>query len=209
MPKQLVELAGRPILDWSVERLAAVCAHVVVAVPATRLEALSSHFAGWAGVDVVAGGATRWQSVRRAFAVTSGEPGELVAVHDGARPALAREDLEAVVRAAAASSAAVLGRPAADTIKRVERGRVVETLDRAALFRAETPQVFSRRVLERALALAEAEGLEPTDESTLVERLGDVAITAVAARHPNPKVTDAGDLERLAPLLARPVAETP
>lgn len=203
-PKQLVELAGRPVLDWSVEVLASLCQRVVVAVPASRLEALSEHFAGWEGVACVAGGASRWDSVRRAFAATEGEADDLVAVHDGARPALARQDLEAVVAAARRSSAAVLGRPAADTIKRVEDGRVVATLDRDRLFHAETPQVFTRRLLERAVRLAEAEGLDPTDEASLVERLDGVSITAVVARHPNPKLTHESELEGVAALLAGP-----
>ncbi len=202
-PKQLVELAGRPILEWSVERLLTVCERVVVAVPPSRVDDLGERFASWDGVRCIAGGATRWQSVRAAYDATTGAPADLVAVHDGARPALAPQDLAAVIAAARASSAAVLGRPVGDTVKRTRSGRIVETLDRDQLFRAETPQVFSRDVFERAVHLAAAEGLEPTDESSLVERLDGVTISAVVARQPNPKLTHEGDLDLLEGLLER------
>lgn len=189
------------MLDWSVERLGIVCERVVVAVPPSYLESLRRHFASESAVECIAGGPTRWQSVLRAYRAAAGAETDLVAVHDGARPAVAREDLEAVIVAARASSAAVLGRPARDTIKRARGGVAVETLDREQLFCAETPQVFTCAVFERASRLAEAEGLEPTDESSLVERLEGVSITLVSARHPNPKLTDESDLAIVAALL--------
>ncbi len=79
---------------------------------------------------------------------------------------------------------------------------MLATVDRARLFRAETPQVFSRATLMRALALAARDRFVGTDESSLVERLGDVGIVAVAARAPNPKLTVAEDLEAMRRLLA-------
>lgn len=208
VPKQLVELAGRPVIDWSVERLLAAASEVVVAVPADLLDELEEHFADRPRVRCVSGAATRWGSVRRALEALPGEASDLIAIHDGARPALAAGDLERVVAAAAERGAAVLGRPASDTVKRVRDGLIEATVDRSELFRAETPQVFRRDVLARAAELADREGLEPTDEASLVEALGDVEIVAVAAERPNPKLTEPGDRVLLEALLEAPGAST-
>jgi len=139
-----------------------------------------------------------------AFDHLSGEETDLVAVHDAARPAVSAHDLEAVVEAAAISGAAILGRRVSDTIKRLSGGTVIETVDRSDLFRAETPQVFERRLLSRVQDLAIRRGLQPTDESSLVELLGEPPVTAVEALHPNPKITRPGDLRRVEALLGAP-----
>ena len=108
-----------------------------------------------------------------------------------------------MVESAARSGGAILGRAVSDTIKRIEAWRVVTTLDRRALFRAETPQVFRRATLERALERARQDRFVGTDEASLVERLGDVAIAAVEASAPNPKVTVPADLALVEWLLSR------
>lgn len=194
-------LAGRPLLAHALERLlAAGAASVVVALPESELEVAARQLAGDPRLRFVAGGPTRQASVGRALAASPACAGDLVAVHDGARPALAALDLDAVVRAAS-TGAAVLGRPVTDTIKQVEGGRILATLDRAGLFRAETPQVFRRDLLERALVAAERDGFVGTDEAALVERLGEIEIRAVVASSPNPKVTLPEDLAEAARLL--------
>jgi 2-C-methyl-D-erythritol 4-phosphate cytidylyltransferase len=202
-PKQFVEVAGRPLLAWTLERLlAAGAASVVVALPADELDAATTRIAGDARIRFVAGGATRQASVAAALEASPAAAGELVAVHDGARAAVDPADVAAVVAAAAGTGGAVLGRPLTDTIKRLEDGRVIGTVDRSKLFRAETPQVFRRALLERAFESARRDRFVGTDEASLVERLADVEIRAVVALSPNPKVTFPGDLERVARRLA-------
>jgi len=201
VPKQFLPVEGRPLLAWTIERLlAAGCASVAVAVPASELAGVG----GWiAGADVrwVEGGATRQESVAAALAASPAGAEEMVAVHDGARAAIDAEDLRSAVAAALASDGAVLGRMASDTMKEIADGRIVRTVERSALFHAETPQVFRRELLERALDRAAADGFTGTDEASIVERLGGATIAAVVARRPNPKVTFAEDLPRLASLL--------
>jgi 2-C-methyl-D-erythritol 4-phosphate cytidylyltransferase len=124
-----------------------------------------------------------------------------VAVHDGARAAIDPVDFAATAAAAAESGGAVLGRISTDTLKEVVGGRVLRTVDRDRLFRAETPQIFRRDLLEQALERARTERFVGTDEAALVERLGNVEIAAVEARRPNPKVTFAEDFPHLASLL--------
>jgi 2-C-methyl-D-erythritol 4-phosphate cytidylyltransferase len=196
LPKQLLEVAGRPVLAWAVARLqAAGVRSFVVAVPADLMPAAERALAAVEGVLLVGGGATRQDSVERALAACGAAAGDLVLVHDAARAAVHPDDVGAVLAAAAGDrDGAVLGRPVTDTLKRVRDGSVEETLSRDGLFRAETPQVFRRAVLERAYARAGADGFHGTDECSLVERLPGARIAAVAARHPNPKLTYAADL---------------
>lgn len=208
-PKQFVEIGGTPLLSWTVERLLeAGCASVTVAVPAADLATAHARLRspvqreGAAEIRFVAGGATRQDSVAAALAASPAAPDELVAVHDGARPAVDPADFLAAVAAARRSGGAVLGRVMTDTVKRVEAGRVLETLDRSGLFRAETPQVFRRELLERALEEARRTGFVGTDESSLVERLPGVEIALVEARRANPKVTSPEDLALVTRILA-------
>jgi 2-C-methyl-D-erythritol 4-phosphate cytidylyltransferase len=207
VPKQLLPVAGLPLLAWAVRRLhAAGVADFVVAAPADELEPIRAALAGGPAARVVAGGATRQASVANALAACGAGPADLVLVHDAARAAVHPEDVAATVAAAAACGGAVLGRPVTDTVKRVEGSDIVATVDRAPLFRAETPQVFRRELFERALASAAADGFVGTDESSLVERLPGARVTAVVARYPNPKATFAGDLRQVEMLLSEGLA---
>lgn len=201
--KQFAPVAGRPLLAWTVRRLReAGAASVTLVLPAGELEDAVRRIAAGPEVICVAGGETRQASVALGVAASPAAAEELVAVHDGARAAVAVEDVVATVAAARRAGGAILGRPVTDTIKEVEAGLVVRTVDRSRLLRAETPQVFRRATLEAALAAARRDGFVGTDEASLVERLGGVGIVAVAARRPNPKVTFAEDVEAVARLLA-------
>jgi 2-C-methyl-D-erythritol 4-phosphate cytidylyltransferase len=203
LPKQLREVRGRALVAWSVSRLRAAGVEAfVVAAPSELVDAAVSALRDEPGVRVVAGGGTRQESVALALAASEAVGDDLLVVHDAARPAVRPEDVAAAIAAAAGAGAAVLGRPATDTVKRVRGDEIVCTVDRSTLFRAETPQVFRREVLERALAQAVVDDFVGTDESSLVERLPGVRVVAVHARFPNPKVTFAEDLAWVASLLA-------
>ncbi len=150
------------------------------------------------------GGATRSDSVRLALAAAG--DGDPVIVHDAARPlltpALAREVTGALARDGAAD-AAIAAAPVSDTIKRAGAdGAVSETLQRASLWAVQTPQVFRREALERALDAPPELLAAATDDAWLVERLGGrVLVVDVSAE--NLKVTTPLDLEVAAMLLAR------
>lgn len=204
-PKALVELAGRPMLQWSLDALAQVeeIAQIVVAMPPGS--------SAPNGVDGVAGGASRSESVRRALAAARvGEPEEPVLVHDAARPlltaAIAREVIGAL-EADISADAAIAAAPVTDTIKRVDPGHgVLETLDRSSLWAVQTPQVFHRAALERALDVPAEVLAEATDDAWLLERTGGrVLVVAIAAE--NLKVTTPLDLELAGRLLERRAAE--
>jgi 2-C-methyl-D-erythritol 4-phosphate cytidylyltransferase len=195
-PKALVELAGRPLLQWSVEVLLGVAAieRIVVALP--------KDVPAPAGTTGVPGGTVRSESVRLALAAAGA--GDHVLVHDAARPLLTVELVEAVLGAAAREGVdgAIAAAPVTDTVKRADgEGVVSETLERSSLWAVQTPQVFRRAALERALE-APAEVLaRATDDAWLVERLGGRVMVVPAPRE-NLKVTTPLDLTIAETLLA-------
>jgi 2-C-methyl-D-erythritol 4-phosphate cytidylyltransferase len=192
-PKALVTLAGRPMLEWSVDALQAVAAvgQIVIALP-RGVEVDAGE-----GVVTVPGGDTRSQSVREALRATG--DGDPVIVHDAARPLAtpelferALEDLER-----SGADAAIAAAPVSDTIKQVAGdGRTVErTLDRRVLWAIQTPQVFRRAPLARVLDEASDEMLaSATDDAWLIERAGGTVRVVRSDPH-NMKVTSPIDLE--------------
>jgi 2-C-methyl-D-erythritol 4-phosphate cytidylyltransferase len=217
-PKALVELAGRPLLQWSLEALAQVSAieQIVVALPPElasqtgehteprpRLLALPLGLRAAASTLGVAGGRTRSESVRLALAAASA--GDPILVHDAARPLLTVELAEAVLEACGRDdvNGAIAAAPVTDTIKRAaEDGVVVETLPRSELWAVQTPQVFRRATLERALDVPGAILAAATDDAWLVER-GGGKVVVVPAPSENVKVTTPLDLVVAEALLGR------
>jgi 2-C-methyl-D-erythritol 4-phosphate cytidylyltransferase len=225
-PKALVELAGRPMLRWSCEALLAAPSveHIVIAVPPTAQlietrpspddherdgEGWEEPSPGWVQSSYVHGGASRSDSVRRALAAAG--VGDPVLVHDAARPLVTAELAESVIAALAVDSeadAAIAAAPVTDTIKRAGRegGAVRETLDRDELWSVQTPQVFRRAALERALDVDDATLARATDDAWLIERAGGRVIV-VPSLVENLKVTTPLDLEVAALLLGRRSAD--
>ncbi|HEY4231673.1 MAG TPA: 2-C-methyl-D-erythritol 4-phosphate cytidylyltransferase [Thermoanaerobaculia bacterium] len=194
-PKALVSLADRPLLAWTLESVeGADFARVAVAAPAERLDEVA-RLAG-SRVRVVAGGATRSASVRAGVSALAPEDGDVVAVHDAARPLVTAEEFRAVLESAERLGAAAAATPAVDTIKRAAEGRVVETLDRREIFGASTPQAFRWDLLRRAL-----EGGDATDEATLCEAAG-IPVTLVPVSRLAFKITTPEDLELAEAILA-------
>lgn len=194
--KQFLEISGTPIIIHTLSRFEQCesVAEVWAVVPAGaegEVETLAAAHNLTKFRRAVAGGATRGESVWRGLQAI-GETEGVVAVHDAARPFVTPDEIDRVVAEAGRSGAAVLAAPAVDTIKEAEGGRVTRTLDRARLWHAQTPQCFRRRLLVRAYERARAEGFEATDDSALVERLGEpVSVVEGSAR--NIKITTPQD----------------
>jgi 2-C-methyl-D-erythritol 4-phosphate cytidylyltransferase len=206
--KQLVPLAGRPMLCWALAAFEqATCIDTVVLTFARHgMEALGDELTRW-GLSkiavITAGGDTRQESVLAGLKAVP-EEAEIVVVHDGARPLVRPSDIDACVAAVLTegTDAAVLGRPAVDTIKRVRPdGIVTATLDRHELWQAETPQAFRAPALRRAHEEALAAGRAATDDAMLVEASGGT-VRMVLASGPNLKVTLPADLALAASILA-------
>lgn len=231
VPKAFVQLAGRTLLQWSVDvlRAAPSVGQIVVALPE-----------GWSapgGTTGVRGGRFRSESVRNALEVA--ERSMHVVVHDAARPLATVELIEMVLGALSAPGvdAAVAAAPVSDTIKRAvpleakrmqaaeslagmaRRGGetqraasstphgfshpiVAETLDRSELWAVQTPQAFRRETLTRALDVPDEVLAAATDDASLVERSGG-GVALVASGPENLKITTPLDLELAALLLGR------
>ncbi len=178
-PKQFRELAGIPVLLRAIRPFAShpSVTHMVVALPAEAVADPPDWLKPLTGerLRLVAGGAERGDSVRAALAALP-ETCSVVLVHDGARPLVSRETIDAVIAAASGGSGAVAAVPLGDTLKMAEEGggtpTVERTVPRHRLWRAQTPQGFPRELLERATASAAADGVQGTDDAELVERIG-------------------------------------
>jgi 2-C-methyl-D-erythritol 4-phosphate cytidylyltransferase len=196
-PKALVELAGRTLLQWSVDALRAVPAieQIVVALPAGA-DAPE-------GTSGVRGGRVRSESVRLALAAAG--PGDPVLIHDAARPLLTGELAQATIGALEADETldgAIAAVPMTDTVKRVTSdGVVTETLARDELWGVQTPQVFRRAALERALDVPDEVLAQATDDAWLIERAGG-RVGVVESTRENLKVTTQHDLVVAEMLLA-------
>lgn len=183
--KQYEVVAGRRLLDWSLDAARAAADGVVLVVPPD-----AAHRSEPAADAVVAGGATRSASVRAGLAAVPADA-DVVVVHDAARPAARAPLFDSVVAAVrAGADAAVPGVPLVDTVKRVVAGVVVETLDRDTLVAVQTPQAFRAEVLRRV------DG-EATDDAALVEAAGG-RVVVVPGDPANLKVTEPADLARVA-----------
>ena len=179
-PKQFEQLGDRLVVDWAVDSATRATDGVVVVVPAERADG-----------DLVAGGATRSESVRRGLDIVPDEA-TVVCVHDAARPFATAALFRRVVQAVAGGAdGAIPGVPVVDTVKQVDAdGNVVATPDRADLVAVQTPQAFRADVLRKAHAGA-AEG---TDDAALVEAIG-AAVVVVPGEEANRKLTLPEDLD--------------
>jgi len=205
-PKQFLQLAGSPIILHTLKRFEECDSihEMIVVLPAEE----SAGFLSIVGkfelrklVKVVPGGTTRADSVKRGLMAVRSATTDIVAVHDGVRPFVTVEEIEQTVAAATKTGAAILVAPAVDTIKEVNDETVVRTLDRKRLRHALTPQCFRYDILRRAYENVDVNDPSLTDESFLVEKLGEpIAIIEGSAR--NMKITTSEDLA-LAELIVR------
>jgi 2-C-methyl-D-erythritol 4-phosphate cytidylyltransferase len=202
-PKQFLELDGVPILIHSLRAFAAVerITAIYVAVRKTEMERAEAQAAeyGFAGkVRVVEGGDNRQESVANALAALPAEADDIVLVHDAVRPLIDAATIERTIDAVAEQGAAIVGLPAVDTIKQVERtahgALITSTIPREFVVLAQTPQGFRHGLLKRAFAEATADGFVGTDEASVVERAGH-PVAVVHGSQVNLKITQPGDLE--------------
>jgi 2-C-methyl-D-erythritol 4-phosphate cytidylyltransferase/2-C-methyl-D-erythritol 2,4-cyclodiphosphate synthase len=198
LPKQFLEVAGMPVLVHTVKAVqrASSIKTIIIAVPADHVDQV------WELVDrydlslvakVVAGGLTRQDSVLAGLAVLPDDT-DLVVVHDGVRPLIGPDLVEACVQKAAQTGAAMAAVPVKDTLKMAKDGVVATTVDRRGLWQAQTPQVAGLETMRRAFDSAAADGFQGTDEAALLERIG-VEVSLVMGSDKNIKITRPEDLE--------------
>jgi 2-C-methyl-D-erythritol 4-phosphate cytidylyltransferase/2-C-methyl-D-erythritol 2,4-cyclodiphosphate synthase len=207
--KVLATLAGRPLLAWSLDAFARtpLVSRIVVVASGTNQRDIER--APWLPdrvTQVVMGGERRQESVARGFDALRGHGADdrldrVVLIHDAARPLVTPALIESVARSASDTGAAIPALPIPDTVKRVDGDVVAETLDRATLATAQTPQGVVGTLLAAAYERYPPDGpLTWTDEAALLEASG-IGVRVVPGDPANLKVTVPADLERAAVML--------
>ena len=206
-PKQFLALDGVPILIHSLRAFASVTrvTAIYVAVRKTEIERVQAQIAEYADkyrfagrVRVVEGGDNRQESVSHALAALPAEADDIVLVHDAVRPLSDAATIDRTIDAVVEHGAAIVGLPAVDTIKQVERtahgALITSTIPREFVVLAQTPQGFRYGLLKSAFAEAMADGFVGTDEASVIERAGH-PVAVVHGSEVNLKITNPGDLE--------------
>lgn len=206
-PKQFLALNGIPILIHSLRAFASVprVTAIYVAVRKPEVERVEAQIAEYAGeyglagrVHVVEGGDNRQESVSHALAALKTDADDIVLVHDAVRPLIDAATIDRTIDAVAEFGAAIVGLPAVDTIKQVERtahgALITATIPREYIVLAQTPQGFRFGLLQRCFAEATTDGFIGTDEASVVERAGH-PVAVVHGSQVNLKITQPGDLE--------------
>jgi 2-C-methyl-D-erythritol 4-phosphate cytidylyltransferase len=205
-PKQFLSVGGVPVLIRSLNAFLAMpeITSLTVAARAPEMQRVREQIAEYLPkpakpVTVVEGGDSRQESVSRALAsLTGAQADDIVLVHDAVRPLIDSDTIKRTIEAVRKHGAAIVGTPALDTVKVVERtsdGAIVtSTIPRERVVLAQTPQGFRAGLLRKAFAEAEADGFVGTDEASLAERAG-IPVAVVAGPPRNFKITQPGDLE--------------
>ena len=207
VPKQYLPIDGKPMLERTLDRLAA-CAEI-----AGLIVVLAHGDANWRDIASVRGKPVRTAigALERSGSVLSGlralpnevAAGDFVLVHDAARPCISPDDVAMLVARGIPAGGALLAAPVRDTLKRADtERRTLATESRESLWRALTPQMFRRGELTRALEAAHAEGIAVTDEAMAMERHGHHPLLVEGAED-NIKVTTPADLALAAFILRR------
>ena len=211
VPKQFREIAGRPMLAWTIGRFEAAKTidQIVVVVAEENLLYASEHivdpFDFQKVSKIVIGGDSRFESVYRGIKSLPLST-QTVAIHDGARPLVTPDDIDRVVSMAQQERAAILAAPISDTVKRAQDGFILATLDRTLLFGAQTPQVFQYDLIKAAYERGGTENNPDcyTDDAALIEATG-FKVKVVEPTGPNLKVTTQTDLDIVRSLLMREI----
>lgn len=207
IPKQYVEIAGRPLLDWTLDALARSerVAGIVLVLAADDAHWRARDAVGGKPLRTAIGGDERSASVLAGLRALPSDVSaeDFVLVHDAARPCVRSEDIERLVTLAVPAGGGLLAAPLRDTLKRADtHSRVAATEPRESRWRALTPQLFARGALERALARARDHGVAITDEAMAMERDGFHPLL-VEGDENNIKVTTPSDLKLAEFLLSK------
>jgi 2-C-methyl-D-erythritol 4-phosphate cytidylyltransferase len=180
-----------------VPRISGIC----VAVRKAEIERVQAQVTEYGFADrvkVVEGGDSRQESVANALAALPGQPDDIVLVHDAVRPLIDAATIDRTIDAVKEHGAAIVGLPAVDTIKQVERtahgALITSTIPREFIVQAQTPQGFRFGLLQSAFNEAIADGFVGTDEASVIERAG-YPVAVVPGSQVNLKITQPGDLE--------------
>lgn len=196
VPKQFLEILGKPLIVHTLEKFESclLVDEIILVLPFEEIKNFQTAVEKYnlrKLVKIIAGGATRAESVLNGMNSIDEDKTEIIAVHDGARPLVSTEEISRTIKRARETGAACLVAAVTDTIKKVADGKIKGTIDRAKLRRALTPQAFRYEILKRAFDAADLSEAA-TDECFLVEKLG-CEISVVEGSAENFKITTPED----------------
>ena len=206
--KQYLALAGLPIITHTLTVFdkCDLVDHIYLVIPPDDFdfcrEKILDRIQPSGNIKLVAGGARRQQSVYQGLQQIG--PGcRIVIIHDGVRPFVRHDQIVACVNGAEKFGSCILGVPAYDTLKQVDKsGRIANTIARDAIWLAQTPQVFRYELIKKAHDQARLDGYQGTDDASLVERLG-AAVKIIGGSRSNIKITNQEDLKIARALLKK------
>lgn len=195
--KVMAPLLDRPVLAWSLDAFerASDVAEIVIVVGVHTRDAVTDliNTGRWKKVHaIVLGGATRQESTANGVAAVDASA-DVILVHDGARPLIRPEQIDACVVSAREHGGAILAAPLTDTIKRVEDSSIAATIDRSTLWGAQTPQAFAADLMRSMVQYMLTSGAPVTDEASVAEALG-LPVQIVAGDATNIKITHPTDI---------------
>ncbi|HBZ11265.1 MAG TPA: 2-C-methyl-D-erythritol 4-phosphate cytidylyltransferase [Bacillus bacterium] len=202
--KLFIEVTGKPVILHTLDVFASdlYCKKIILAVQPNDENHFKDILAGHPGngkIDFVYGGHERQHSVYNGLKAASGE---IILVHDGARPFIRQHTISRLVQSAHDNGAAIAAVPVKDTIKRADQNQVVETVDRLGLWQIQTPQAFRLPILIRAHEQAIEQDYLGTDEASLVEKIG-LPVMIIESDYDNIKLTTPEDLYFAEAILAK------
>ena len=196
--KQFLLIGGRPVITWTLaafQRATTIDEVIVVcrSEDIVNVYDIVKYYDFTKVISVVGGGNTRQQSVFAGIKELRAST-DYIAIHDGARPLIRPETIDAVVTCAFENKAAITGVPTVDTIKEVSTtGMILRTVDRSRMWNVQTPQVFARELYFEAMQKADDSRVDFTDDCQLVENLKK-AVYMVEGSYSNFKITTAQDI---------------
>ena len=196
-PKQFRDLSGRPVIQWPLDALVeAGCDPIVVVLPEEWMDR-ARELLNAPNLVLTAGGATRQESIHNGLAHVRSDR---VVVQDASRPLISAGLIERVIEGLDNADAVIAAVPMDETLKRASEGRVVETVDRSGIWKAQTPAAFRTASLKEAHERALTDNFVGTDEAQLIERYGGTVALVDGSRR-NLKITWAEDFELAEALL--------
>ncbi|MGX7418877.1 2-C-methyl-D-erythritol 4-phosphate cytidylyltransferase [Carnobacterium gallinarum] len=197
--KVLIQLLGKPVIEYVLTTFVQdkACQHIILVVEKNEqllIETIvqQNQFDKQKPITIVVGGTERQDSVYNGLQKLKNETG-IVMIHDGARPFLEPNFLKELYQTAERTDAAILGMPVKDTIKKVNKNTVIETIPRELLWQIQTPQAFKIPLIQKVHANAKIEGFFGTDDASLVEHYGQ-PVSIVEGSYENIKLTTPIDL---------------
>ncbi|CAN2050287.1 2-C-methyl-D-erythritol 4-phosphate cytidylyltransferase [Candidatus Magnetomoraceae bacterium gMMP-1] len=206
LPKQYIEMDGRPIL-WHTLKVFGKCPEIekiFLVVPEKDHDYCFNKIVNLLklsqDIQIVSGGKTRQDSVYNGLKAIKNH-NDLVIIHDGVRPFVNEKQISACIHSAQKHGAAILARPAYDTLKRLDESKnIVQTIERKEIWLAQTPQTFQYDLILKAYKMAYKEGVKATDDAMLVERIG-YPVKVIEGSQYNIKITTPEDLKIASALL--------